>query len=42
MCVELVTIANDGFNLAGRGVPESGVIVLEPAASVSVRYRFQW
>jgi aldose 1-epimerase len=42
VCVEPVTMANDGFGLAARGVDGHGVIVLAPRESTSVTYRFVW
>jgi aldose 1-epimerase len=38
--VEPVTMANDGFGLAERGVAGHGVQVLEPGARFAVKYRF--
>jgi aldose 1-epimerase len=40
VCVEPVTMANDGFNLAARGVAGHGVQWLDPDAEMSVRYTF--
>lgn len=42
VCVEPVTMANNGFALASGGQPDTGVIVLEPGRSARVRYRFCW
>ena len=42
VCVEPVTMANDGFSLAARAIEGHGVIVLEPGESTSVSYRFVW
>ncbi len=42
VCVEPVTMANDGFRLADEGVDGSGVITLEPGAGTEVCYRFTW
>lgn len=40
VCVEPVTMANDGFGLAARDVPGHGVQIVEPGASLAVTYRF--
>lgn len=40
VAVEPVTMANDGFGLAQRGVGGHGVRVLDPGARLSVTYRF--
>lgn len=42
VCVEPVTMANDGFRLAEEGVPGSGVVALDPGAALRVAYRFAW
>ena len=42
VCVEPVTMANDGFRLADEGVPGSGVVALDPSGSLAVTYRFDW
>lgn len=42
VCVEPVTMANDGFRLHDEGVPGNGTIVLGPGRSASVEYRFAW
>lgn len=42
VCVEPVTMANDGFRLAADGVEGHGVIALAPEQSAAVRYRFDW
>ncbi len=42
VCVEPVTMANDGFRLAEAGVLGTGVIALDPGESTSVLYRFEW
>jgi aldose 1-epimerase len=42
VCVEPVTMANDGFRLAAEGVDGHGVVVLAPHASMAVRYVFGW
>jgi aldose 1-epimerase len=42
VCVEPVTMANDGFALAAAGVDGTGVIALDPGASTRVTYRFGW
>jgi aldose 1-epimerase len=41
VAVEPVTMANDGFGLAERGIPGHGVQVLEPGGELEVTYRFQ-
>ncbi len=40
VCVEPVTMANDGFRLAAEGVAGHGVIGLDPGATLEVDYRF--
>lgn len=40
VCVEPVTMASDGFDLAERGVTGHGVQLVEPGASLEVTYRF--
>ena len=40
-CVEPVTMANDGFNLARRGVDGHGVFELGPDQTAQVVYRFR-
>jgi aldose 1-epimerase len=42
LCVEPVTMANDGFALADRGVPGAGVLALDPGGRTAVTYRFTW
>ncbi|MBA3652812.1 MAG: hypothetical protein H0W70_01310 [Actinobacteria bacterium] len=42
VCVEPVTMANDGFRLADEGVPGAGVIALDEGDTLSVGYRFDW
>ena len=42
VCVEPVTMANDGFGLAARGVEGTGVLALDPGDSTAVTYRFTW
>ncbi len=42
VCVEPVTMANDGIRLANEGVEGTGVIVLDPGARTTVGYRFAW
>jgi aldose 1-epimerase len=42
VCVEPVTMANDGFRLRHQGVAGAGVIVLPPGETVGVSYRFEW
>ncbi|HEV8244416.1 MAG TPA: hypothetical protein VGP93_01480, partial [Polyangiaceae bacterium] len=39
-CVEPVSNVNDAFNLAARGVPDTGLLVLEPGQQLSGRSRF--
>lgn len=41
VCVEPVTMANDGFGLAERGIDGHGVVVLEPDACLEVGYVFE-
>ncbi|MBA2609820.1 MAG: hypothetical protein H0U92_12820 [Actinobacteria bacterium] len=40
VCVEPVTMANDGFRLADERVPGAGVVGLDPGESLTVTYRF--
>jgi aldose 1-epimerase len=40
VCVEPVTMANDGFNLAARGVANHGVQWIDPECELTVRYVF--
>ncbi len=42
VCIEPQTMATDGFRLAEEGVEGTGVIVLEPGASLTVGYRLSW
>jgi aldose 1-epimerase len=42
VALEPVTNANDGFNLFDRGVEGTGVIVVPPGGSASMRYTFGW
>jgi aldose 1-epimerase len=42
VCVEPQTMATDGFRLADAGVDGSGVIALDPGATLSVAYRLSW
>lgn len=42
VCVEPVTMANDGIRLANDGVEGTGVIVLDPGAHTTVGYRLAW
>jgi aldose 1-epimerase len=42
VCVEPVTMANDGFALAAAGTPGTGVLALDAGESTSVTYRFEW
>jgi aldose 1-epimerase len=41
MAVEPVTMANDGFGLAARGVEGHGVVMLEPGELLEVTYDFR-
>jgi len=41
ICVEPVTMANNGFELAQQGAPSHGVQVLAPEESMEVLYRFE-
>jgi aldose 1-epimerase len=40
VCVEPVTMANNGFALAEQGVAGHGVSIVGPGGSIQVRYRF--
>ena len=40
VCVEPVTMANDGFRLATAGTDGTGVVALDPGATLAVTYRF--
>lgn len=42
VCVEPVTMANDGFRLAAEGIDGHGVVTLAPQQSLAVEYRFTW
>jgi aldose 1-epimerase len=42
VCVEPVTMANDGIRLADEGVAGTGVLALEPGAAMTVGYRLSW
>lgn len=42
VCVEPVTMANDGFGLLHRGVAGTGVFALDPGGTAAVDYRFAW
>jgi len=42
VCVEPVTMANDGFALADAGIEGTGVVGLDPGATFGVSYRFAW
>jgi aldose 1-epimerase len=42
VCVEPVTMANDGFRLAAAGQERTGVLVLGPGESAAVSYRYAW
>jgi galactose mutarotase-like enzyme len=42
VCVEPVTMANDGFGLLDRGIDGTGVVGLDPGATFAVSYRFAW
>ncbi len=41
VCVEPVTMANNGFELAERNVQGNGVQVIEPGQSIEVTYRLE-
>jgi hypothetical protein len=42
VCVEPVTMANDGFRMADEGWRGHGVVTLDPGALLEVGYRFAW
>lgn len=42
VCVEPVTMANDGFRLAAEGIDGHGVIVLDPGAAAEITCRYGW
>jgi aldose 1-epimerase len=42
VCVEPVTMANDGFGLLDRGIDGHGVVALDPGQTFGVGYRFSW
>lgn len=42
VCVEPVTMANDGIRLAEDGSVGTGVLVLDPGSRVLVEYRISW
>lgn len=42
ICVEPVTMANDGFGLRERSMLGHGVVDLGPGERLAVRYRFAW
>lgn len=42
VCVEPVTMANDGFRMHATGEPGSGVVALDPGEATRVAYRFDW
>lgn len=42
VCVEPVTMTNNGFELHAAGVPGTGVTTLEPDASLGVTYSLSW
>lgn len=42
LCVEPVTMANDGFGLRERGTPGHGVVVAAPGHRVEVTYHLTW
>jgi galactose mutarotase-like enzyme len=42
VCVEPQTMASDGIRLLDEGVQGTGVIGLDPGASVTVGYRLSW
>jgi aldose 1-epimerase len=41
VCVEPVTMSNNALQFAAQGVPGTGVVGLDPGASLSVDYRFE-
>lgn len=42
VCIEPVTMVNNGFRLAADGMRGTGVIALEPGEAAEVAYRFGW
>jgi aldose 1-epimerase len=42
ICVEPVTMANDGFGLRDRGTPGHGVVEVEAGERLAVCYHFAW
>jgi aldose 1-epimerase len=42
LCVEPVTMANDGFGLAASGTPGHGVLTLAPDTRTAVTYHLAW
>jgi aldose 1-epimerase len=42
VCVEPVTMANDGFRLLADGVEGHGVVALDPGEQLEVGYTFTW
>lgn len=42
VCVEPQTMASDGIRLHEEGVEGTGVVALEPGATLAVGYRFAW
>lgn len=42
ICVEPVTMANDGFGLAERGTPGHGVLTASPGQRLAVHYHLTW
>ena len=42
LCVEPVTMANDGFGLMARGTPGHGVLVAAPGDRTEVTYHLTW
>lgn len=42
VCIEPVTMANDGFGLGHRGSDETGVVALGPGSTMSVEYEYSW
>jgi aldose 1-epimerase len=42
VCVEPVTMANDGIRMADEGIDGTGVIALDPGATLTVSYRLSW
>lgn len=42
VCVEPVTMANDGFRMHDEGRTDTGVLILDPGEEATVSYRFTW